>query len=175
MEEKKQSQLTLAGHQVDGKGYALQWDTVISYFSPRNRAHTHNTPSPGELVSLQGAWAVDEGRWGGAPCESSWMQERKARGNEREVTMSWERQSSNAHFRLSWLYHVACGMLVPWPGIEPRPLAVKVLSPNHWTSGNCLQCLCGRSGEDTDFGGPTRKQNMWLFSNAWMFEGLCLF
>ena len=27
----------------------------------------------------------------------------------------------------------ACGILVPWPGIEPGPSAVKVLSPNHWT------------------------------------------
>ena len=31
-----------------------------------------------------------------------------------------------------WLCHVACGILVPWPGIEPWPTAVKVLSLNHW-------------------------------------------
>ena len=29
---------------------------------------------------------------------------------------------------------VACGILVPWSGIEPWPLAVKVPSPNHWTT-----------------------------------------
>ena len=31
----------------------------------------------------------------------------------------------------------ACGILVPWPGIEPVPwhsLAVKAQSPNHWTA-----------------------------------------
>ena len=27
----------------------------------------------------------------------------------------------------------ACGILVPRPGIQPEPLAVKVQSPNHWT------------------------------------------
>ena len=26
---------------------------------------------------------------------------------------------------------MAIGILVPWPGIEPRPLAVRVWSPNH--------------------------------------------
>ena len=30
------------------------------------------------------------------------------------------------------LYGAACGILVPWPGVEPTPLAVKVQSPN-WT------------------------------------------
>ena len=28
----------------------------------------------------------------------------------------------------------ACGILVPQPGIEPRPSAVKAWSPNHWTA-----------------------------------------
>ena len=28
--------------------------------------------------------------------------------------------------------HVACGILVSWPGIEPGLLAVKALGPNHW-------------------------------------------
>ena len=28
----------------------------------------------------------------------------------------------------------ACGILVPGPGIEPGPSAVKALSPNHWTT-----------------------------------------
>ena len=30
-------------------------------------------------------------------------------------------------------YHVACGVLVPQPGIEPGPPTVEVPSPNHWT------------------------------------------
>ena len=29
--------------------------------------------------------------------------------------------------------HMASGILVPPPGIEPRRLAVKLWSPNHWT------------------------------------------
>ena len=37
-----------------------------------------------------------------------------------------------------WLYHVACEMLVPWPGIELRPQQwvanSLALSPNHWTA-----------------------------------------
>ena len=35
---------------------------------------------------------------------------------------------------LFWLHHTACGILIPWPGIEPGPLAVNAWSPNHWTT-----------------------------------------
>ena len=35
---------------------------------------------------------------------------------------------------INWLCPVACGILVPWPGIELRLLAEKVPSPNHWTT-----------------------------------------
>ena len=34
-----------------------------------------------------------------------------------------------------WPHHVACGMLVPQPGIEPTPLAMKAQSLNLWTAG----------------------------------------
>ena len=37
------------------------------------------------------------------------------------------------HFAF-WLCHVACGILVPRPGTEPRATAVKAPSPNHWTA-----------------------------------------
>ena len=30
--------------------------------------------------------------------------------------------------------HVACGILVPLPGIEPRPAALEIQSPNHWAA-----------------------------------------
>ena len=33
-----------------------------------------------------------------------------------------------------WPQYEACGILIPWPGTEPMPLAVKVWSPNHWTA-----------------------------------------
>ena len=47
-----------------------------------------------------------------------------------------------------WPCLTACGILVPWPGIEPRPLAVKSLSPNHWNArefphSKRLMCVCG--------------------------------
>ena len=32
---------------------------------------------------------------------------------------------------LIWLHHVACEILVPQPGIEPGPTAVKVLISKH--------------------------------------------
>ena len=37
-------------------------------------------------------------------------------------------------FFFFWLHHPAYKILVPWPGIEPVPSAVKVWSPNHWTA-----------------------------------------
>ena len=39
-------------------------------------------------------------------------------------------------FFFSLLLCTACGFLVPQPGIELRPLAMKVLSPSHWTTRN---------------------------------------
>ena len=35
---------------------------------------------------------------------------------------------------LFWLSRMACGILVPPPGIEARALAVRAQSPNHWTA-----------------------------------------
>ena len=35
-----------------------------------------------------------------------------------------------------WPPHVACGILLPWLGIEPGPLALKAQNPNHWTTRN---------------------------------------
>ena len=31
-------------------------------------------------------------------------------------------------------WHVACGILVPWPGIEPMPPALGAQNLNHWTT-----------------------------------------
>ena len=33
-----------------------------------------------------------------------------------------------------WPCHASCGILVPQPGIEPGPSAMKVQSPNRWTA-----------------------------------------
>ena len=34
---------------------------------------------------------------------------------------------------------MACGILVPWPGIEPGPAAVKAQSPNYWATREFLK------------------------------------
>ena len=34
---------------------------------------------------------------------------------------------------------MACGILVPWPGIKPAPPAMEVQSPNHWTTREFTQ------------------------------------
>ena len=38
------------------------------------------------------------------------------------------------YFFFFWLHHVACGILVPQPGIEPVPPAAEARSLNHWTA-----------------------------------------
>ena len=35
-------------------------------------------------------------------------------------------------FFFFWPHRKACGILVPWPGIEPVPAALEVWSLNHW-------------------------------------------
>ena len=35
---------------------------------------------------------------------------------------------------LFWPWWSTCGILVPWPGIEPGPSAERAQSPNHWTT-----------------------------------------
>ena len=35
-------------------------------------------------------------------------------------------------------HHVACGILAPQPGTEPRPLAVRAQSINHWSAREYL-------------------------------------
>lgn len=36
------------------------------------------------------------------------------------------------------LHRVACGILVPWPRIEPRPLKVEACSLDHWNAREAL-------------------------------------
>ena len=37
-------------------------------------------------------------------------------------------------FFFFWLHHTACRIIAPQPGTEPGPLAVRLQSPNHWTT-----------------------------------------
>ena len=56
---------------------------------------------------------------------------------------------------LFWTHLMACGVLVPQPGIEPGPLSVKAQSPNHWTAREfpifklCTCCLSTPCRNDT--------------------------
>lgn len=33
-----------------------------------------------------------------------------------------------------WPHHLVCRILIPWPGVEPWPVAVKAWSPDPWTT-----------------------------------------
>ena len=37
-------------------------------------------------------------------------------------------------FSIFWPHHMACGILVPWPGIEPESPAVETWCLNHWAT-----------------------------------------
>ena len=34
--------------------------------------------------------------------------------------------------------HMACGIIVPWPGMEPKPLPLVARNFNHWPTGEVL-------------------------------------
>ena len=44
----------------------------------------------------------------------------------------WDDLKEN--FTFFWLCHAVYGVLVPWLGIEPRPLALRAWNPNHWNA-----------------------------------------
>ena len=47
----------------------------------------------------------------------------------------WEWRGHSIYlFLIFWSCCMACGILVPWPRIEPVPLAVEARSLNHWTT-----------------------------------------
>ena len=64
---------------------------------------------------------------------------------------------------------MACGILVPQPRIKPRPPAVEVQSPNHWTTRefSCLSLVgfeCLRWGKWMAFEaklGPVMPHTLW--------------
>ena len=58
---------------------------------------------------------------------------------ERAAWSSSKEQNSEASLLDFFFFFLAtlcpaCGILVPWPGIEPVPPAVKAWSLNHWTA-----------------------------------------
>ena len=62
------------------------------------------------------------------------LQPRRVLANTALRRASWCILWENIQYSLFifWPYHMACRISVPWPGIKPRPCAVKVQNPNHW-------------------------------------------
>ena len=62
-----------------------------------------------------------------------------------------------------WAVHVARGILVPRPGIEPMPPAVEGWSPNHWTAREVQEAVsfvaCGKRRHFLDISFITDKGN----------------
>ena len=40
-----------------------------------------------------------------------------------------------------WPHHLVCRILIPWPGVEPWPVAVKAWSPDPWTTREFLSSV----------------------------------
>ena len=61
-----------------------------------------------------------------------------------------------------WLTDVACGILVPWPGIEPRLSAVEIQSPSHWTAREFPQIYISNSLSSSDCH-SAYSDSSWIF------------
>ena len=88
----------------------------------------------GDLGSNPGS-GITPGEGNGNPLQYSFLENPMDGGAWQamvhRVTKSWTRLNA-----------FTCGrILVLQPGIEPASLAVKVLSPNHWTSREFLGCI----------------------------------
>ena len=54
-------------------------------------------------------------------------------------------------FFFFWPQWVACGILLPWPGIKPLPSAVKAQSSNHWTDSEFPTIIMTRYRTYTEY------------------------
>ena len=63
------------------------------------------------------------------------MRERKKNTISRHVTFIWN--SDGVLF--FWPHCMAFRVLVPGPGLEPAPWAVKAQGPNHWVARELLE------------------------------------
>ena len=74
-----------------------------------------------------------------------------------------------------WLCFEAYGILVPQSGTEPRPLAVKAPSPNHWTTKELPSLLfCAGQGQDDSFTCPAQQLKMLINSKFFIMSNLYL-
>ena len=73
-----------------------------------------------------------------------------------KVTIGWVCLLRSVLFIYLFIGCTACGILVPRPGIEPGPLAVKAPNPNRWTTREFLRSLKYQAflynGESKGFG-----------------------
>ena len=58
----------------------------------------------------------------------------------------WEKEGISFSFFFFWQCHVACGILFPWPGIEPISPALALQSLNHWTTSDVREDCSWDSG-----------------------------
>ena len=72
-------------------------------------------------------------------------------------------------FFVFWLHCVACGILVPQPGIEPASPAVEALSLNHWeVQGSPQACIFPAWNKVKDgLGAGSRAQLPLLLLPSW--------
>ena len=81
-------------------------------------------------------------------------------------------------FLIFWLCHMACGILVPPPGIKPAPPALETRSLNHWTAREVLNSLylngrpCGEGLPEGWASACLIPEN--LFKSAAIFEYILL-
>ena len=84
-------------------------------------------------------------------------------------------------FLTFWPHHLACEILVPWPGIELLPPVVKAQSLNHWTTSEvspcaleyihlCV-CVCDRLGplEHGSQGKPTSSPGLQAILRLYLY------
>ena len=57
------------------------------------------------------------------------------------VQWTWYTISQFYFVLFFWPCCVACGILVPWPGIEPVPPALEAEGLNHWTAREVLNYI----------------------------------
>ena len=58
----------------------------------------------------------------------------RQRWQQKEMKSGLKGVSNTVNFFLSCPHYTVCGILVPQPGIEPKPSVVKAQNSNHWTT-----------------------------------------
>ena len=79
------------------------------------------------IKTLQGSWWQSH-HMEGAVVTELWPIGAKLLANQRYL-----------FYLFTWLHHVECWILVPWPGIEPLPPVLEAQNLNHWTTKEVLR------------------------------------